>query len=169
MTSDPLKALLSPELESGEMLDASKELSTGTDRSAALLGGQLVANALMFLLLTKMRELSLDEINRLFHNEGTPLAGFAARTKVAYALSLIGTITRDDLDTLRKIRNTFAHSPRVITFETPAIRQKTDQFKCVQSLEKDSARARFIIAVRCLMIHLSGKIGGRHPGVTSLD
>ncbi|TGT91726.1 MULTISPECIES: transcriptional regulator [unclassified Mesorhizobium] len=42
-----------------------------------------------------------------------PLGTFSARIKAAHCLSLISDVERDDFDTLRKIRNEFAHSHRV--------------------------------------------------------
>jgi hypothetical protein len=41
-----------------------------------------------------------------------PLATFSAKIRLAYALSIFGSSTRDDLDTIREIRNAFAHSTR---------------------------------------------------------
>ena len=46
-----------------------------------------------------------------------PLGTFSARIKAAHCLGLITDAERDDLETLRKIRNEFAHSHRV-DFET---------------------------------------------------
>lgn len=42
-----------------------------------------------------------------------PLGTFSARIKAAHCLGLISDEERDDCDTLRKIRNEFAHSHRV--------------------------------------------------------
>ncbi|TJV67883.1 MAG: transcriptional regulator [Mesorhizobium sp.] len=41
-----------------------------------------------------------------------PLGTFSARIKAAHSLGLISDVERDDCDTLRKIRNEFAHSHR---------------------------------------------------------
>lgn len=45
-----------------------------------------------------------------------PLGSFSARIKAAHCLGLISDVERDDCDTLRKVRNEFAHGHRV-TFD----------------------------------------------------
>lgn len=49
----------------------------------------------------------------LLHGFNAPIGTFSARIKVAHSLGLISQHERDDCDTLRKIRNKFAHSHNV--------------------------------------------------------
>jgi DNA-binding MltR family transcriptional regulator len=53
--------------------------------------------------------------------DGGPLSSFAAKTKAAYCLGLIGRSTYEDLNTIRKIRNKFAHKVHGYTFDEPEI------------------------------------------------
>lgn len=57
----------------------------------------------------------------LLEGFNAPLGTFSARIKAAHCLGLISDMERDDLDTLRKIRNEFAHSHR-ISFDTHKVK-----------------------------------------------
>jgi hypothetical protein len=56
---------------------------------------------------------------------------FSSRIIVAYALKIIGPITRADLDLIRLLRNEFAHSRMPFDFKTPPVRAVCDQLKIV--------------------------------------
>jgi hypothetical protein len=47
---------------------------------------------------------------------------FAAKITMAYALELIGPISRADLNLIRFLRNSFAHSRKPMNFEVPEVR-----------------------------------------------
>src|SRR5262249_41828781 len=55
----------------------------------------------------------------------------ASKVIVAYALQLIGPITRGDLDLVRFLRNEFAHSRIPFNFTTPEVRALCDRFRIV--------------------------------------
>lgn len=61
-----------------------------------------------------------SEKNVLLEGFNAPLGSFSARIKAAHCLGLISDIERDDLDTLRKIRNEFAHN-HLINFRNQKI------------------------------------------------
>ena len=46
---------------------------------------------------------------------------FSAKIKIAHAIGVIGDEAKDDLEKIRTVRNTFAHSILEIDFETPEI------------------------------------------------
>lgn len=48
--------------------------------------------------------------DQLLGGFNAPLGSFSARIKMAHSLGLISNFERDDCDTLRKIRNEFAHN-----------------------------------------------------------
>lgn len=81
------------------------------------------------LLLSKMRNLNFDDRQRLFGPDRGPLGDFSAKIIIAYALKVIGPITKDDLDLIRLLRNGFAHSRMHFTFETPEVREVCEHFK----------------------------------------
>ena len=50
-----------------------------------------------------------------------PLGSFASRITAAYCLGLIDKIQYNDLHTIRKIRNLFAHGLQGLSFEDPKV------------------------------------------------
>lgn len=74
--------------------------------ACSFLDEQLRAIIDAFLVSSSDKAMLLDGFN-------APLGTFSARIKAAHCLGLLTDIERDDLETLRKIRNEFAHSHRV--------------------------------------------------------
>jgi mannitol operon repressor len=54
-------------------------------------------------------------------NQTDPLSSFSSRIKAAYCLGLISHSMYYDLETIRKIRNKFAHKMHGYTFDEPEI------------------------------------------------
>jgi len=82
-----------------------KRMNSESERACAVLGGALLE--------AKLEDLFRRRL-RCFHDElleGTgPISTFSARIRLARALDWISDDARFDLDTVRKIRNDFAHS-----------------------------------------------------------
>ena len=92
------------------------------DHAIAMIGVSILERALEIAIRSRLIPLTPDERKRLFkfENHG-PLSNFSDRIKMAYALNLIDSETRDELDLIRAIRNAFAHSTQLITFNTAEI------------------------------------------------
>lgn len=103
-----------------EQLAAIAELQTSSDRAIAVLAPIQAEEALQHALALWFRELTSDEYKGLF-DMMQPLSSFSAKIRVCYAMGIIGERTRDDLDILRTIRNSFAHSGRTISFDTDEV------------------------------------------------
>jgi hypothetical protein len=90
------------------------------DRSVAILLGTTVENALQSSI---ERAIRIDERGQkdLFTYDG-PLGTFTAKIKMANALRIFGDETRDNLDLIRNIRNTFAHAKVPINFDTRQVK-----------------------------------------------
>jgi DNA-binding MltR family transcriptional regulator len=86
-----------------------------------LVGAATADQQLQDAILSKMRKLSSKQTNELFTGFG-PLSSFSAKTAVAYALGLIDVQTRQRLDGVRKIRNSFAHADELTTFNDANVR-----------------------------------------------
>jgi len=96
-----------------------KVLTTESDRGCALFAAAYLDTSLSNLLYLSFVENQKIE-NELF--EGTaPLSSFSSRIRLAYYLGKISAECRRDLDTIRGIRNDFAHDVRLISFETQSI------------------------------------------------
>jgi DNA-binding MltR family transcriptional regulator len=94
--------------------DLYAELRGESERAAAIFGAavldELLRQVLVAFMVADQREVT--ELTR----EAGALGPFAARIRVAYALGLIGREERYDLDTIRRIRNRFAHRIRAPSF-----------------------------------------------------
>jgi hypothetical protein len=100
-----------------------------SDRTTAIVGASFLERALETAIVTKfVHYLGNEERLDLFDGDrGAPLGSFSARIRIAYALGVYGPKTRDHLNSIRAIRNAFAHSPRVLTFDTAQVREVADQ------------------------------------------
>jgi hypothetical protein len=96
----------------------------GDDRSVVLVSVSLLEQLLEDLILTKCLKVfdTSPERERLLGggNDGTGL-GFYGKIILGHALGLYGPEVRQDLDRLRHIRNTFAHSKIELTFNSKPI------------------------------------------------
>ena len=120
-----------------------RELSRESDRGAALYAAAHLDDLLHRLLL----EFLVDDAGvseRLFSGTGG-LATFSARTTLAYLLGLIPVSVRDDLNLIRKIRNDFAHSSRLVSFADAPIASRCRELKRVPLARVP--RLRFVQAV----------------------
>jgi hypothetical protein len=92
-----------------EFADIPRQLNAQSDRGAAIIGGAFVEHFLERLLLARMRaDLSKKRKEDLFNGHG-PLAGFAAKIEVGFALNLFGEKCRSDLQIVKSLRDKFAH------------------------------------------------------------
>ena len=106
------------------------------DYAVALIGSTLIEGALETAIIARFRPLDQDERRALFSFEKNgPLADLAARIKIAYALEIFGPETRDDLESIRRIRNEFAHHLAVLSFATPEIAAQCKEPHVVDTLE----------------------------------
>jgi DNA-binding MltR family transcriptional regulator len=78
-----------------------------------------------------MRRLTADDENALLGPTGS-LSGFAAKVRMAYALGMIGPLTKKDLLAINDIRNAFAHAPHNLTMSNQQLWQKVQTLLYVQ-------------------------------------
>lgn len=92
------------------------------DASVALLAAALLDHGLTDALTAKLPNVGTDEQRHgLFEAEGAPLSSFAAKIRMANAMGVLPDPLVEDFQTVRKVRNAFAHAPKPITFDTPEI------------------------------------------------
>lgn len=98
------------------------------DRSMAILASVMVERGLENVLLQHIVPISKTEYDQLFEGVG-PLSSFSNKIKIAYAIGALSKDARHDLDLIREIRNTFAHSVVQIDFNEAAIARRCRDLK----------------------------------------
>jgi DNA-binding MltR family transcriptional regulator len=88
--------------------------------TVAILGAVLVEHDLERVIRRRLSINNDADWESLLDERG-PLGTFHRKIELAYVLKVIDKPTRKNLDIIRAIRNTFAHSKRPITFENPLI------------------------------------------------
>jgi DNA-binding MltR family transcriptional regulator len=108
-----------------------EEMHKETDRGAALIGAEFLSETLASML----KAFFIDDavFIRELLQEG-PLSNFALRRKMAYALGLLSETTYKDLDTIRRIRNEFAHSYKPVKFADPLVKKLCDELETYEKL-----------------------------------
>jgi hypothetical protein len=89
-----------------------EDIKRGTDRTVCIILSAMIERNLEHLILSKIAPgevLSNARRLMLFDKDG-PLSTFSANIKMARALNLINSATEKDLNTIRRIRNIFAHT-----------------------------------------------------------
>lgn len=94
--------------------------SEHNDRTLAIFGASMVERSIELSLWTKFRYLNLEERRRLFGPEA-PLSSFSSKIKIAYAMELCDRNISKELNLIREIRNAFAHSSKLLNFETKEV------------------------------------------------
>jgi len=97
-----------------------QEAMSGSDRSAAIMMGAIVENALGSLITLHLKRRDKNTIEALYERDG-PLSTFFSVINLAYAMGLINKPVSESLHSIRRIRNVFAHSSRPHTFATREI------------------------------------------------
>lgn len=67
----------------------------------------------------------------------SPLGSFSARIALTYSLGLISKDERDDLDSIRKIRNAFVHQPISPSFSDESIATMVSSLKTIQLIKTE--------------------------------
>lgn len=98
----------------------------GSPITIAILGASLVEHGLE----TELRNCfprSDDETWRLLTDDRGPLGTFSQKITAAYGLGIIDDVIRDALNTIRQIRNAFAHTKRLIDFNNELITRELEK------------------------------------------
>ncbi len=140
-------------------------LSHREDRGVVLMATAHIEQLLEDTIICRMTDEFVDGEwrERLFGGEQRgAIDGFSGKIIIAFALGLITERVREDLQTLRRLRNVFAHSSRPIDFSRPEV-AAVCQFYCVDYVGEKPAenhsewspRLKFSWLLFCLFAHLS--------------
>jgi DNA-binding MltR family transcriptional regulator len=134
-----------------------KALTHESDRGCALFAAAYLDKALsdlLYLSLVTDKKIEKD----LF--EGTaPLSAFSDRIKMAYYLGKISKECRADLDTIRGIRNDFAHHATIISFDDQSIADRCRNLQFSYHEKKEARPRAHFTAAACgilAMVQMTG-------------
>src|SRR5262249_12573420 len=106
----------------GDVIAVADYFGTGKHPvAAAILGSVSVEHHLEKLLRSRFKRKDDQTSKMLVEEEPRPLNSFYTKIAVGYALGIYDLGMRTDLNIVRNIRNAFAHSPKQIKFDHPAI------------------------------------------------
>jgi hypothetical protein len=92
------------------------ELEKQTDRGAAIIAAAVLEDLLAAVVQRRLIELSGKRTEALF-GRMAPLSTFSAKIEMGFALGIYGDDGRIHLDTIRDVRNKFAHKFESLSFE----------------------------------------------------
>lgn len=104
-----------------EMNEGLRRLSDESDYTTVIVGTALVETALRLSIRARMNSaLTRVDEQQLFDGDA-PLSTFSSKIRVAFAFEVLDAELRDEVNRLRAIRNAFAHSSRVLNFDTTEV------------------------------------------------
>jgi hypothetical protein len=131
-----------------------REINHGSDRSSAIVAAATVDRDLEEAILSSLT-ISDEETRSNLIATGGALDGFFAKIHLGYALGIFPKLYMHELDSIRKIRNCFAHSSKPVTFETKQIAEECKRFRARDYISGDiSNRSRYMSACRILFVYL---------------
>lgn len=137
------------------MLKLSEEFKIESDRAAVVLSGAYLDYLIGELIAANMKVQNSEVESLLYQTGRGPLGTFSARIDTAYCMGLITQEERSDLDTIRRIRNDFAHKITGLTFDDQSVADRCRNFKAAKvDGEPDNAKDRFKKAAIRLMVEI---------------
>lgn len=138
-------------VETIEEQQAIEEMEATSDRAAAIVIASLVEDRLTSALQAAMADAPSIKSD-LFRSSG-PLGSFAAKGDLALLVGLLTEDAHKDLNTMRRIRNVFAHELKPTQFDTnDQIRQLAQNFVLIErmicSLDAETVPAGFAFAMK---------------------
>jgi len=139
--------------------DFQKNYKGESDRSVAILGSSYLENYLESILRDKFAD---DPIKDKVFSGYAPLATFSAKSDIALLVGLLTKRVYKDLNTIRKIRNIFAHKPDSVSFESPQIEDLCSNLWPAEGIPvsdgskrtTEGARNQYLSAIFWCLIHM---------------
>ncbi|WP_098743521.1 MltR family transcriptional regulator [Paenibacillus sp. EZ-K15] len=131
--------------ENFSLLKFRRSLTPESDRGCALLAVAFLDNLIQKLLQKYFID-NKQVVDNIFTGTGA-LSSFSSRIELAYLLGLISPDTRRDLNLLRKIRNEFAHSMEILSFQDQRIEARCKELKNNIQTDEQDARSMFVTTV----------------------
>ena len=141
-----------------------KEIQNESPRAAVLIAGAFL-DAQLRKLLSNFFVDDKKVVDDLLGSENRggdkPISSFSARIKTAYCLGLISKSVYEDLNTIKSIRNEFAHKLQGYTFDEPEIIKWCKSLKLAKMITDtsphfpDTHGGLFLLGVTQLSMYLS--------------
>jgi hypothetical protein len=138
---------------SEELGSAMAELEEQTDRGAAIIAAALLEHHLGEAIRTRLTPLNSAMRDNLFGSRGS-LGGFQAKIDMGFALGLYTKDAHHDLDSIRKIRNRFAHTPVALDFHDREIEKLALSLMQHGMADRQDPRDRFMVTYLGLAVLL---------------
>jgi DNA-binding MltR family transcriptional regulator len=141
-----------------EIRDIFLRLEHSDDLHAVITATSNLEASLERLLIAKITVSTQDMISKLFLNRG-PMSDLHSKILMVHALGLIPPTIIKDLESLKAIRNVFAHSKFPVSFATPEIRTEMLMLSIPRIIKYRSKgrdtipndRAMFVVSVQCFI------------------
>lgn len=171
-----LRDLSRAELDESDADAFLAELTTGTDRAAALVASTVLDNDIASILEMVLVHKTKKQLEDLLYSPQAPLSGFSARIKMIYAIGIIEEKVFVSLNVVRNVRNTFAHAQKPLKFDTPAIARECAKLPAThvnwsQSIQMTDARRRYIeycVTLSSIMRTTIPRVWGDRPNLWAL-
>jgi hypothetical protein len=108
-----------------------EEMLLQSDRGCALVAAAILDMSLLRLLLDMRLRIDLTEgdISELFFERHSSLASFSSKIDISFALNIISRDEMKELDVIRRIRNSFAHSVAQISFNNELVTSEVSKLQ----------------------------------------
>lgn len=137
-----------------EFLAFRRALREESDRGCALFVAAYLDAALEGLFRASVLE--SKKIDEELFEGNSPIATFSGRIRLSYYLGLISAEFRADLETIRKIRNDFAHDATILSFDTQSIADRCRNLGFSYHEPAARPRAHFTSAASGLVAKIHG-------------
>ncbi len=142
-----------------------EKLQQESPRAAVIIAGAFLDEHLRRLIASFLIDdaKAVDGILGTEDNPDKPASSFSARINLAYCLGLISKRSRDDLNTVRRIRNRFAHKIHNYSFDDKEIIDWCNSLVYAQQLSKLASAPsanhmyRFVAGVASLIVIITTK------------
>ncbi|MCK9337758.1 MAG: hypothetical protein M0P43_08010 [Arcobacteraceae bacterium] len=138
------------------VIEFRNNISSETDRGLVLMSVAYIDERLT-VLLEKYFVDDKNVIKTLFDTTG-PLGSFSSKLKLAYGIGLLPKNIYTDCNKIRKIRNSFAHVSKPMTFEDEPIKSQTHSL-IVHGIDNHSrTKVRFTRTVMSILLEIEDSI-----------
>jgi len=153
------------------MISLLAEVHGESDRAAVILSSAAIDRRLTRLL-SKLFGPEAPQSTSLFRPDD-PLGSLAAKIEIAFRTGIIGTDFHRELHLIRKLRNKFAHTEELLSFDKSPIKDWADELCILAAVrnhhdlnhpkENFTPRDRFLFSIVNLLIYFEFLIETRKP------